>query len=146
MVQSVDSDTDRRAIEAVVADYFQGWYEGDADRMDRALHPRLAKRAPMGALQAFGLVPEGDPDGLDENTRQSMVEATERGVVLTRAPTPEDRRIDVEINDIYDWIASVTIRSSIYHEYLHLARTPSGWKIVNALWQRTNSEGGDVAG
>ena len=100
----------------------------------------------MGAHLAMGLLREGDPDGLDEDTRQTMVEATRQGIGATRAPTPEDRTIEVEVVDVYDWIASVTVRSSIYHEYLHLVRTSEGWKIVNALWQRTLGEGGDETG
>ena len=75
-----------------------------------------------------------------------MVEATARGVGAKRATTPEDRAIEVEIDDAYQWIASVTVRSSVYREYLHLVRTSQGWKIVNALWQRTLREGGDGAG
>ena len=66
-----------------------------------------------------------------------MVEATARGVGRTRGANPEDRVIDIEVVDVYDRIASVTVRSPIYHEYLHLVRTSEGWRIANALWQRT---------
>jgi hypothetical protein len=34
-------------------------------------------------------------------------------------------------------LANVTVRSVVYTEYLHLARTSDGWKIVNDLWQPT---------
>ena len=33
------------AVVAVALDYFEGWFEGDTARMDRALHPELAKRS-----------------------------------------------------------------------------------------------------
>jgi hypothetical protein len=46
-----------------------------------------------------------------------------------------DRRLDVEIEDVHDDIASVTVRSVPYREYLHLVRTSDGWKIANALWR-----------
>ena len=144
--ETTDVDADRQAIVGVVHDYYEGSYEGDAGRMDRALHLGLAKRAPFGSLIASGLVSGGDPDALDEDTRDTMVEATRKGVGTTRAGTPEDRAIEIAIDDVYDWIASVTVRSPIYHEYLHLVRTSKGWKIVNALWQRTNAEGGGGAG
>ena len=42
-LQAQSSDT-REAITKVALDYGEGWYEGDADRMARALHPELAKR------------------------------------------------------------------------------------------------------
>jgi hypothetical protein len=43
-------------------------------------------------------------------------------------------RLNVRIGDVCDDIASVTVRSAPYREYLHLARTRDGWKIVNVLW------------
>lgn len=32
------------AIRQTALDYIEGWYEGNAERMERALHPELAKR------------------------------------------------------------------------------------------------------
>jgi hypothetical protein len=113
--------TDEDAIRSTVSDYFEGWFEGDVERMERALHPRLAKRAlENGAL--------------DEDTAQTMIDATRAGVG-TRHP-PEKRAIDVQVTEIHGRIASVVVHSQIYREYLHLARTADGWKIVNALWDR----------
>jgi hypothetical protein len=131
-----DSRSDEREITSVVHDYYEGWYEGDDQRMQRAVHPGLAKRAPLAAIQAFRPDVEGDPDSLDEDSADTMVDATARRVGTTRAASPEERAIEVVVEDVYQWIASVTVRSPIYHEYLHLARTSEGWKIVNALWQR----------
>ena len=37
---------DRDAIMRVALDYFEGWFDGDAARMERVLHPDLAKRSP----------------------------------------------------------------------------------------------------
>jgi hypothetical protein len=34
---------DKDAVVATVKDYFEGWFDGDAERMERALHPGLAK-------------------------------------------------------------------------------------------------------
>jgi hypothetical protein len=108
------------AIEATVLDYFEGWFDGDPDRMERALHPDLAKRS----LAADG-------EGLDQDSAEEMVAATARGV--GKRP---DRTIDVRIVEVYGTIATVVVHSSVYREYLHLARTGDGWKIVNALWDR----------
>src|SRR5689334_14442836 len=35
---------DSTAIRETAMDYIEGWYAGDAARMERALHPELAKR------------------------------------------------------------------------------------------------------
>ena len=37
-------DGDEAAIRGVVRDYVDGWFDGDAARMERALHPELVKR------------------------------------------------------------------------------------------------------
>jgi hypothetical protein len=112
------------AIVSAVLDYFEGWFDGDAVRMERAHHPDLAKRAL-----------EKDGRTLDETTADWMIEATGRG--LGRARDPGDRRIEVEVEDVHGTIANATVRSAVYREYVQLVRTPEGWKIVNTLWELT---------
>ena len=118
------TDGDHSAIVACVLDYFEGWFDGDAERMERALHPGLAKRAL-----------EDDGRTLDETTAEWMIDATARGVGRER--DPGDRGIEVEVEDVYETIANVTVRSAVYREYVQLVRTGDGWRIVNALWQWT---------
>jgi hypothetical protein len=111
------------AVAETVLDYFEGWFDGDAARMERALHPELAKRSPA------------DGSSLDETTSQWLIDATGRGVGKER--DPGDRQIEVHVEDVYGAIANATVRSAVYREYVHLAHTQDGWKIVNALWQWT---------
>src|SRR5947207_5181543 len=110
----------RSEIIDTVRDYFEGWYDGDATRMERALHPSLAKRAPEG-------------ESLDETSAEWMIDATARGA--GKRGDPEERRLEIAVVDVYDRIATATVRGPIYHEYLHLVRMPDGWRIVNALWE-----------
>jgi hypothetical protein len=50
----VQAAVDRGAIVATMMDYFEGWFDGDAERMERALHADLDKcgvrfeRTPVG--------------------------------------------------------------------------------------------------
>jgi putative lumazine-binding protein len=141
-IQTTNVEADRQAIVAVVLDYFEGWFEGDADRMERALHPELAKRCLGGDARWWGQ--DSELEGLDSTTAREMIEATVRGVGKTRLREGQDPRIEVEIVDVYDTIANVTVRSAIYHEYVHLIRTSVGWKIVNTAWQRTVEGGGEA--
>ena len=60
-----------------------------------------------------------------------------RGVGRTRKAAVGDPRVEIEVVDVYGSVASVTVRSAVYREYLHLVRTHEGWKIANALWQWT---------
>jgi hypothetical protein len=112
------------AIVNTVLDYFEGWFDGDAGRMKRALHPSLAKRSL-----------ERDGQTLNETTCEWMIDGTARGVGRER--DPGERRIEVEVEDVYGAIANATVRSAVYREFVQLVRTPEGWKIVNTLWEWT---------
>jgi hypothetical protein len=114
-------DATQTKIVGTALDYFEGWFDGDVTRMRRALHPELAKRA---------LTEDGWT--LDETTTEWMLDATAKH--LGKRRDVPDRRIEVEVVDVYRDIATVLVRSAVYREYLHLVRTRDGWKIVNALW------------
>jgi hypothetical protein len=119
---------ERTAVEAAIVkavlDYFEGWFDGDAGRVERALHPALAKRAL-----------ETDGQTLDETTAEWMIDATARGVGRERSRG--DNQIEVTVEDVHGTIANATVRSAVYREYVQLVRTPEAWKIVNTLWART---------
>ena len=117
---AVELTTERAAIVATALDYFEGWFDGDAERMERALHPALAKRGPE----------------LRTVTKDEMVAWTAEGEGKAEDPGP-GRRIDVTVVDVHGTIASAVVDSDVYREYIHLVRTDDGWKIVNALWHST---------
>ena len=116
---------DLAGIRATVLDYFEGWFDGDPARMDRALHPGLAKHS----------VDQGPTrtDGLDVTTKDEMVEATRRGA--GRARDLPDRAIRIEIAGVSGDIASVIVHSAVYVEFVLVARTGDGWRITGTLWQ-----------
>ena len=124
--RATNTSSDEAAVVATALDYFEGWFDGDATRMDRALHPGLAKRS----------LRQVDPDSaeLGSLTKEQMLELTARAEAKSDDPKVG---IDVEVVDLYGNIASVVVRSAVYREYLHLVRTDEGWKIVNALWHFT---------
>jgi Putative lumazine-binding len=121
MAVSATLQTDQAAIVATVLDYFEGWFDGDAGRMERALHPELAKRS---------------SEVRTTTTKARMVELTSAGEGREEDPGG-DRGIDVDVVDVYGSIATAVVRSPVYREYLHLVRTEEGWKILNALWRLT---------
>jgi hypothetical protein len=117
--------TDRDDVRATALDYFEGWYDGDAERMARALHPELVKRW------------AGDTEGVHLGKtldKSAMVTRTAEGGGSANRP---EERIDVDVLDVYRDIATVVVRSPEYREYLHLVRTPQGWQIVNAFYRMT---------
>lgn len=119
---------DEAAIIRTVEDYFLGWYDGDSTRMERALHAELAKR---------GHIADGSsPPALHAVTAGQMIGWTAHG--RGRRTGETERRIQVEVDEIHETIATARVHSVPYREYLHLARTPDGWRIVNALWTWTD--------
>jgi len=120
---------DVEAVRHVVEDYFLGWFDGDADRMRRALHPDLVKRSHRSvdggslALTSIG-------------TAQRMIDLTAAG--QGRSADPDERRFDVVVDDIHGSIATARVNSVPFREYVHLVQTPEGWRIVDALWTWTD--------
>ncbi len=118
---------DRQAIVATALDYLEGWYEADAERMERALHPDLAKRI-------VWTDPASGRSGLDHMGAMGLVQRVRRG---GGSNTPVERRQkDVEILDLYENAASVKAVAADWIDYLHVARFDGRWVIVNVLWER----------
>ena len=116
---------DEDAVRLVVMDYVQGWFDGDASRMERALHPELVKRC-------RGI--EGDdPDALETLSAREMIDATADGE--GRREDAADRRIEIRIDYLSGGVASVQCFCHRYVDLLHLIDMPDGWKIVNAAWR-----------
>lgn len=118
MTRSIEPDTEA-AIRATVDDYYEGWFDADAERMRRALHPSLVKRA----------LDEGEISTL---TAADMIEATEKGSGTRHGP---DRRgYTAVINHVHDPIADVHVTGDVYVDYLQMIHVDGRWQIVNALW------------
>jgi len=116
---------DSNAIRQAALDYIEGYYEGDGARMERALHPELAKRIVRTNDQGHSQ--------LQQMSAMSLVLGTRAG---GGKDTPvADRRKDVTIFDIYQNAASAKIYASGWVDYLHLAKWNGRWVIVNVLWE-----------
>jgi hypothetical protein len=112
-------------IEKAVRDYIDGWYEGDAERMERALHPDLAKRRVNFLPDGTGVLQTLSADAMIAYTRLG-------GGKKDRQP---DQHNDVVILDVSSHTASVKTVSHQFIDYLHLARIGGQWRIVNVLWE-----------
>jgi Putative lumazine-binding len=118
------------AIIATAMDYFEGWFDGDGERMARALHPELDKRGVN--------VDETVARLSDQMTATQMIGWTLDGE--GKAERPADIAITVRVDGIHERIATATVYSALYVEYLHLMRTSQGWRIVNALFMRRSGQ------
>src|SRR5215813_6518200 len=103
-----DTQTDNAAITQTALDYIEGWYEGNAERMQRSLHPDLAKRIVLYDAN-------GRPR-LDQMSAMGLVLGTQRGGG-TKTP-PERQQKDVTILDRFENAASVKVVASDWIDYL----------------------------
>ena len=123
--QAQTSDADKNAIKQTALDYIEGWYEGNADRMEKALHPELAKRIVRNSAEGRSR--------LDQMGAMTLVQFTRGGGGKN---TPKDKQEkDVTILDVYGNTASVKVVASDWIDYLHVAKFNGRWVIVNVLWE-----------
>ena len=117
--------SDADLIKQTALDYIEGWYEGNAERMERALHPELAKR-----------IVRSDDRGrfnLGQMGAMTLVQYTRSGGGKS---TPKDKQQkDVTVLDIFGNAASAKVIASEWIDYLHLAKWNGRWVIVNVLWE-----------
>ena len=115
------------AIRTTALDYVEGWYTGDAARMERALHPELAKRI-------VNTNPQNKRSSLGQQSAMTLVQSTRNGG--GKDTPPEQMQKDVVILDIFQNAASVRATMSGWIDYMHMAKWNGRWVIVNVLWEQ----------
>lgn len=124
--QTADEPT-KTAIRQAALDYIEGWFEGNAERMDKALHPQLAKRL-------LAVNPQTGKEQFTHLTKDQMVAYTKQGGG-SRVPA-DQRKIKVTILDLTETMAFVRSDCSQFIDFITLAKGEGGqWKIVNVLWE-----------
>lgn len=114
------------AIKKTALDYVEGWYDADAVRMEKALHPDLAKRVLMPD-------PRSGKGRVEHMSALTLVQATRN---RSGKPTSADlRTAKVTILDVYGNTASVRADMHEWIDYMHMVRVGGEWKIVNVLWE-----------
>jgi hypothetical protein len=114
---------DSAAIRATALDYIEGWYTNNAARMERALHPKLAKRMVWS----------------DSTGKSHLMDLTAMELIQgTRAhpPVPQgERRKDVQILSTFGNAAVVRIDATEWVDYIQQIKWNGSWKIVNVVWE-----------
>ena len=125
------SAADSAAIRAAALDYIEGWYSGSGERMERAVHPDLAKRI-------VNVDPRNGRSILGHQSAMTLVTNARNGGGK-ETPAAEQRK-DVRILDIFGNAASVRIDASTWVDYLHVGKWNGRWVIVNVLWETRPQE------
>jgi DNA phosphorothioation-dependent restriction protein DptG len=124
-VSEENTDQKKEAIKKAALDYIEGWYEGNPERMERALHPDLNKKGVQ-------VIPKTGKTVLNFASASMMVEYTRAGMGKN---AEKKEKCEVIILDTFKDIASVKCISPDFIDYLLIAKCSGEWKIANVLWQ-----------
>ena len=122
---AAQTDPEREAIKRTALNYAEGWYEGNAEKMESALHPHLAKR----------IVRTNDKgqSGLGQMTALELVQGTRAGSGK-QTPAAEQQK-DVTILDVIGGAATVKLEMRDWVDYMHIGKFNGRWVIINVLWE-----------
>lgn len=122
------SKQDKDEINRVIRDYIEGYYVGDAKRVEAALNPELAKRV-------VGRTKEGK-DILKSGGAPEMIKMTADQDGPKYYPAGK-RRLEIKIFEIDGKMASAKVTAQDWIDYIHLGKVDGKWSIVNIIWKMT---------
>jgi len=117
--QAQSKTNDSAAIQATVTNYIEGYYAGDATRMQSTLHPHYLKHMIHGSIP------------MREWTGQQMVES-----VRSNGPADmpaSEKTEQVSVMDISEDIASAKLVTPHWTDYMTLAKVNGDWKILSVV-------------
>ncbi|WP_159011304.1 nuclear transport factor 2 family protein [Bradyrhizobium sp. S69] len=116
---------DRSTIEALIADYFDGVYEGDVDKLSAVFHPS----ADLRGLENGELLVRTVPDWLDRMRKQPSAKA--------EGKPREDFVVTIDRSD--ESTAFVKLRCQVppryFTDYLVAMKLGDGWRIVSKSYR-----------
>ena len=118
------SEADLAGIKQAALDYAQSWYTGDADRMEKALSPDLAKRI---------VRTRDNRSKIDQMGALALVQGVRAGYG-TKTPK-EQQQADVTVLDVFGNAACVKLVMSGWIDYMHVGKVDGRWVIINVLWE-----------
>ena len=117
---------DKEAVRQAALDYVESIYEVDSARVERSVHPDLAKRG--------FFLKQGETAYLPLTmTYTQLVDLAKN--YNKNGRVPKDAPKEVVVYEVSDQTASAKVTASWGIDYLHLAKYDGKWKIINILWQ-----------
>src|SRR5690242_1613053 len=121
---NTSTKTDYEAVKQAIVDYVEGVYGADSTRIERSVHPDLAKRG-------FFRKEEGATESI--MPFKQFIEHTK--TYNKDGQFPPDSPKEVIIYEILDHTASAKLIAAWGIDYMHLAKYGDTWMIVHVLWQ-----------
>ena len=123
--------SDREAVRGTVAEYIEGYYTGDARRVERSLHPHYLKHMIISGVD--------EPLRITDKTGLELVQE-----VSTHGPSDlpmSERKEQISVLDITGDIASVKLVTAHWTDYLTLLKQDGQWKILSVVLRRIDPKG-----
>jgi len=107
------------AVRATVTNYIEGYYTGDAQRMERTLHPHYLKH------MIHGDIPMREKTGA-----QMVTEVRKNGPADLPAASKTE---EVTVLDVAGDIASAKLVTPGWTDYMTLSKVNGDWKILSVV-------------
>lgn len=117
--QTTSSTDDSDAIRATVINYSEGYFTGDAARMEQTLHPHYLKH-----------IIHGDIPMRERTATQMMKEVRATGVPNMPAAHKTEQ---VTVLDVAGVIASAKLVTPEWIDYMTLEKVDGQWKILSVV-------------
>ena len=130
--QKGPASEDEKKVRAAILDYVEGVYEADPSRIQRSVHPTMAKRGTSLNRQTgeFNQFKEMNFEQLVELSRNWNKDGTRANAETVR---------DIVIYEVQDKTATAKVTAAWGTDYFHLAKIDGKWYIMNVLWQSLKS-------
>jgi Putative lumazine-binding len=115
------------AVRSTVNDYIESYYTGNADLMEKSLHPHYLKHT---ISRSDGTLKMTEWTGL-----QMVQEVRSHGPVNLPA---SEKTAQIEVLDIADDMASAKLITPHWVDYLTLSKWNGEWKIVSVVLTETD--------
>ncbi len=127
MTAQAQNEADRDSVRLAVLDYVEGVYDGDTSRIERSVHPEMAK---------IGYSRRRNEEQYQPGTKMTFAQLIDVTKTFNKDKwIPKDAPKDVVVYEVLDQTAVAKLTAVWGIDYMHLAKYDGKWKIVNVIWQ-----------
>ena len=119
---------DSAGVRRAVADYVEGFYEGDSTKHIRSVHPDVYK---IGYYRAA----DSTRSGAAQRMTWPGFHAYANRIKASGQPAPATAPKKIELLDVLDQTAAAKLTAWWGIDYLLLGRVDGKWMITHVLWQ-----------
>jgi hypothetical protein len=129
---SAPANSDQEAVRQAVLDYVEGVYNVDPARIEKSVHPELAKRGFY----------RGKPEDAYRESKMTHAQLIEVAKNWNKGrKLRPDAPKEITVFEVTDQTASAKLVAEWGMDYFHLAKYDGKWMIVNVMWQSLLKKG-----